>query len=150
MTLPGRIAVALAMLFGEVEAAPYCSGEEVANARAAASGLRDWEAMYDAFHRFSQCETAEVSAAFSASIAYLLTTGWSELHDLEHFAEANRGFRAFVVMHIDTSVGEAELRQILRNTAHCPGYARPICRQIEYHARAALRCASGRRNEADC
>ena len=124
---------------GEAGAAVHvCSKEESANAEAAASRVQDWEEMYDAFHRFSPCDDGAVGEGFSDSVARLLAAHWDQLHDLEHFAEANKGFRAFVLKHIDATASEKDLRRILEHTKDCPGYARPICRDIENRARAAL------------
>lgn len=132
------IALALAVLCGAGEAAQVCSKSEMASSQAGASAARDWDAMYDAYHRFSPCDEGGVAQAFTDSIAYLLASRWSELHDLEHFAEANRHFRAFVLKHIDATASEQDLRRILGHAKDCPGYARPICREIENRARAAL------------
>jgi hypothetical protein len=132
-------ALALALICGEIRAASICSREESANAEAAASKARDWEAMYDAFHRFSPCDDGGVGEGFSDSVAYLLASRWEDLHDLEHFAEANRSFRGFVLKHIDATASDKDLRRILAHTSECPGHVRPICREIEARARAALR-----------
>lgn len=134
------VALALAVMLGQAQAAPSCSREEMANAEAAAAAAaaHDWEAMYDTFHRFSLCDHGAVSEKFSGSVVHLLASRWDELYDLEHFAEANRSFRAFVLNHIDATASEKELRRILAYTKECPGYARPICREIENRARAAL------------
>ena len=120
-------------------AANICSKEEMASSQAGAAAARDWDAMYDAFHRFSPCDEGGVAQAFSDSIAFLLSRRWSDLHDLEHFAEANRAFRAFVLKHIDATVDAKDLRRIQGYAKDCPGYARPICREIESRSRAALR-----------
>ena len=138
MTRRAGIALALAMLCGEGHAAQVCSMEEMASSQAGAAAARDWDAMYDAFHRFSPCDGGGVAQAFSDSIGYLLARRWDDLYDLEHFAEANRAFRAFVMRHIDATVDEKDLRQILAHAKGCPGYARPVCREIENRARAAL------------
>jgi hypothetical protein len=138
MTRRAGIALALAMLCGEGQAAQVCSMEEMASSQAGAAAARDWDAMYDAFHRFSPCDERGVAQAFSDSIGYLLSRRWSDLHDLEHFAEANRAFRAFVLKHIDATVDEKDLHRIHAYAKDCPGYARPICREIENRARAAL------------
>ena len=119
-------------------AAHVCSKEEMANAEGAVAAVRDWEDMYDTFHRFSPCDHGAVSNAFSGSVASLLASRWGDLHDLEHFAEANKAFRAFVLRHIDATASENDLSRILEYTKDCPGYARPICRDIENRARAAL------------
>jgi hypothetical protein len=138
MTSRAGVALALAMLCTEAVAAQICSKEEMANAAAAAAAPRDWDAMYDTFHRFSPCDHDAVSEKFSASVAYLLASRWDELHELEYFAEANRSFRAFVLSHIDATASERDLRRILGHTKGCLAYARPICREIENRARAAL------------
>ena len=130
------------MLFGEVDAAPpgaSCSKEETINAEAAASDARDWDALYDAFHRFSHCEDRAVAAGFTHSVVWMLASRWDDLHDLEHLAEANRRFRAFVLRHIDATADEVDLRRIIARTTKCPGHARPLCREIDRRARAALR-----------
>ena len=126
------------MLCAAAQAATTCSKEEAANAERAASTVRDWEAMYDAFHRFSPCDDGGVGEGFSDSVVRLLASRWDELHDLEHFAEANRHFRAFVLKHVDATASEKDLQRILGHTKDCPGHARPICRDIENRARAAL------------
>ena len=131
-------ALALAMVVGQAEAAG-CSREESMNAEKAASAARhSWDEMYDAFHRFSLCDDGGIAEGFSDSVANLLASHWDDLHDLEHLAEANKGFRAFVLKHIDATASEKDLRRILEHTKDCPGYARPICRDIENRARAAL------------
>ena len=131
-------ALALAMVFGQAEAAG-CSREESMNGEKAASAARhSWDEMYDAFHRFSLCDDGGIAEGFSDSVANLLASHWDDLHDLEHLAEANKAFRAFVLKHIDATASEKDLRRILEHTKNCPGYARPICRDIENRARAAL------------
>ena len=138
-----RAVFVLAMVCGSVQAAsPACSAEEANNGRVAAIEARDWEAVYDVFHRFGHCTAVPVSEAFSQSIGRLLASRWSELHDLEHFAEANRGFREFVVEHIDVTISTADLRRIVDHVETCPGYARPICREIAARSRHALRVRS--------
>jgi len=126
------------MVCADASAAQVCSKEEMASSQAGAAAARDWDAMYDAFHRFSPCDEGGVAQAFTDSVAYLLSRHWDKLYDLEHFAEANRAFRAFVLKHIDATASEKDLRRILEHTKDCPGYARPICREIENRARAAL------------
>lgn len=133
------LALVSAVFCAQVQAAHVCSKEESANAeKAAAAARHGWEEMYDAFHRFSPCDDGGVGEGFSDSVAYLLASRWEELHDLEHFAEANKAFRAFVLKHIDATASEKDLRRILEHTKDCLGYARPICRDIENRARAAL------------
>ena len=138
MTRRAGIALALAMLCGQARAAQVCSMEEMASSQAGAAAARDWDAMYDAYHRFSPCDRGGVAQAFTDSIGYLLSRRWDSLYDLEHFAEANPTFRAFVLRHIDTTMDEKDLRRIHAYAKECPGYARPICREIESRARAAL------------
>src|SRR5437868_7121507 len=112
MTLRWRAALALAMICGSVQGASVCSPEEVVNARVAASAARDWETLYDVFHRFGHCTAVPVSEAFSQSIGRLLAARWEELYELEHFAEANRSFREFVVEHIDVTISAPDLGRI--------------------------------------
>ena len=143
MTFRWRAAFVLAMLCGSAQAAsPTCSAEEASNARVAVSAAHDWETLYDLFNRFGHCTAVPVSEAFSQSIGHMLASRWSELHDLEHFAEANRGFREFVVEHIDVTISAADLRRIVDHVETCPGYARPICREIAARSRYALRVRS--------
>jgi hypothetical protein len=138
-----RAAFVLAMFCGTAQAAsPACSAEEASNGRVAASEARDWETLYDLFHRFGHCTAVPVSEAFSQSIGRLLASRWSELYHLEHFAEANRGFREFVVEHIDVTISASDLRRIVDHVESCPGYARPICREIASRSRYALRLRS--------
>lgn len=142
MLTAGRLAFALALLVGEFEAAAQgtsCSKEEAMNAAAAASDARSWDELYDKFHRFGHCEDRRVAAGFAHSVVWLLASRWQDLHDLEHLAEANRSFRAFVMRHIDATADEPDLRRIVTRAQRCPGHARPICREIEGRARAALR-----------
>jgi len=49
-------------------------------------------------------------------VAYLLASRWDDLHELEHFAEANKAFRVFVLKHIDATASEKDLRRILEHT----------------------------------
>ncbi len=141
MLTPSRVAFALAMLLGEVDAADItsCSREETRNAESAAAHVRNWDAMYDAFHRFGHCDDRAVAAGFTKSVVWMLASRWQDLHDLEHFAEANRRFRGFVLQHIDATADERDLRRILARAKDCPGHARPICREIEGRVRAALK-----------
>ena len=136
------VALALTLLLTPCEGAAEgtsCSKEETTNAEAAASNARDWDALYDTFHRFGHCDDRRVAAGFAHSVVWLLVSRWQDLHDLEHLAEANRSFRAFVMRHIDATADEPDLRRIVTRAQTCPGHARPICREIAGRARAALR-----------
>ena len=148
MTFRWRAAFVLAMLCGSAQAAVVCSAEEAGNARVAASEARDWETVYDLFNRFGHCTAASVAEAFSLSIGRLLASRWDELHDLEHFAEANRGFREFVVEHIDVTISTSDLQRIVDHVETCLEYARPICREISARSRYALRLRTSGTKEA--
>jgi hypothetical protein len=102
-------------------------------------GREELEALHDAFHRFAHCGDGAIAEGFSDSVVRLLASRWQDLHELEHLAESDRPFRAFVLRHIDATADEADLRRIIATASKCPGHARPICREIESHARAALK-----------
>ncbi|HEV7817019.1 MAG TPA: hypothetical protein VGP06_18215, partial [Janthinobacterium sp.] len=70
-----------------------CTREEAIQAETEASSLKDWDAVYRSFKRFSHCDDAAIGEGYSDVVGRLLTTDWAHFHAVE------RSFSFFLPMH---------------------------------------------------
>ena len=76
---------------------------------------------------------------YTEVVVVALARRWSELGELQRFANRDPAFRRFVYHHIDASADEGDLRKVANNArTMCPPNARPLCDEIATRADAAI------------
>jgi hypothetical protein len=114
-----------------------CSEHDAMEAEDTVTNLRNWEDVYRSFKQFGHCDNGTIADGYSASVVRLLSDHWDQLGDLNKLS-SDRKFLAFVIKHIDATVDEHELRNVIINSEkNCPKSAKMLCSLIEKAAKKA-------------
>ena len=96
-----------------------------------AGSLKDWDQIYRAYRRFSQCDDGAIAEGDSDSVTKLLADDWKDFNRLLRLTNRSRGFRGFVVKHIDETVPADRLAKIAKNArSGCSAAGRNLCLSI--------------------
>ena len=100
---------------------------------------KSWTALYHLFKEFGQCDDGAIGEGFSEDVAQLLLKQWTHLDVLNDLMRSDSSFRKFVLLHIDSTLDEGELKGIVNNAkARCPAWGAHFCRSVEIKARHSL------------
>jgi hypothetical protein len=114
-----------------------CSDHDARKAEETAASLSTWSDVYVAFKRYGHCDDGTMWEGYSESVVHLLSDHWDQLGDLNKLS-SDRKFLAFVIKHIDATVDEHELRNVIINSEkNCPKSAKMLCSLIEKAAKKA-------------
>jgi len=106
----------------------------------ASYGLKNWTEIYKSFKRFGHCDDGHIAEGYSDSIVRTLASRWNQTRRLNKLASSDSKFHAFVLRHIDATTDDRDLKKVMADAKeHCPSKAETLCREIEKHARDALR-----------
>lgn len=112
--------------------AKNCSREEAIEAETEAFTLPDWDSVYMAFGRFAHCDDGAISEGYSEAVGRLLAKDWNHFGKLYALVHGNKKFEQFVIRHIDETVPDDYLNQIIENVRQrCPKKSRQLCHLIE-------------------
>jgi hypothetical protein len=115
-----------------------CLERQATRADAAADGLTSWRQAYSFFRRYRDCDDGAIAEGFSDGVAELLANHWTQIRDLDRLSRAHPSFRAFVLKHINGTIGSDQVETILANaTRRCPRSARELCHRVAAAARTA-------------
>jgi hypothetical protein len=108
-----------------------CGRKDAILAEQEASSLRSWTEVYKSYRHFRQCDDGAIGEGYSDSIARLVSEKWSSADQLDRLASHDRGFRSFVLHHIDELMSPSQAETIRNNAeTHCPSRAGKLCKQI--------------------
>lgn len=108
-----------------------CTQAEAMQAEKEADSLKSWDQVNRAYKRFSHCDDGAIAEGYSDSVTKLLADDWKSLNRLLVLANRNRGFRGFVLKHIDESVPGDRLAKIASHArSACPPGGRNLCVSI--------------------
>jgi hypothetical protein len=112
-----------------------CTKQQAMQAEADTDHLTNWNAVYQSFTRFSQCDDGAIAEGYSDAVGKLLADNWKQFPDLVKLASSDQRFQTFVVHHIDETVPADTLKKAAQNAkSRCPASAAGLCKLI---ARAA-------------
>jgi hypothetical protein len=115
-------------VFAEETSKKPCTKSEAIQAEKKVDSLRDWDRVYRAYKRFSQCDDGAIGEGYSDAIGTLLATHWGQLGRLVALTKTDKGFQQFVVKHIDETLGTDTLLRISNNArSSCPAGAQSLC-----------------------
>jgi len=113
------------------EGAKPCGRKDAILAEQEASSLRSWTEVYKSYRRFRQCDDGAIGEGYSDSIVRLLSEKWSSTDQLDRLASHDRGFRSFVLHHIDELMSPSQAETIRNNAeTRCPSRAGKFCKEI--------------------
>lgn len=114
-------------------AAPLkCTHDDAIKAETEASSLKTWGAVFSSYKRYQQCDDGAIAEGYSASVAYLLASRWTDTGTLVKLSNANPDFRRFVIKHVDETMNMDQGKSIKKNAAtSCPAKAKKLCIAIQ-------------------
>jgi len=113
------------------ENAKPCTTPDAIRAEQEASSLRSWAEVYKSYKNFARCDDGAIAEGYSDSIARLLSDNWSTADQLNRLASHDKGFKKFVLRHIDELMSPDQAEKIRDNAdAHCPSYTKRLCKLI--------------------
>jgi hypothetical protein len=117
--------------FANDAATKKCTKAEAMEAEKETDSLKDWDQVYRSYKRFSQCDDGAIAEGYSESITKLLADDWESSNRLLALTNRSRGFRGFVLKHIDETVPADRLAKIATNVrSHCAARGRDLCLSI--------------------
>ncbi len=117
--------------FADHAAIKKCTQAEATQAEKEADSLKDWDQVYRAYKRFSHCDDGAIAEGYSDSVTKLLADDWKSFNRLLVLTNRNRGFRSFVLKHVDESAPGDSLAKIANNArSECPAGGRNLCLSI--------------------
>lgn len=121
----------MASAFADDAPTNKCTKAEAMQAEKEADSLKSWDQVYRAYKRFSHCDDGAIAEGYSDSVTKLLADDWKSFNRLLALSNRSRGFRNFVLKHIDESVPGDRLAKIANNArSECPAGGRNLCLSI--------------------
>lgn len=115
-----------------------CTEAEADKALDQADQLKDWDAVYRSFNRFSRCDDGAVAEGYSDTVGRLLAHDWKDFSALSKLVAADKRFASFVLGHIDETLPSDELQTIETNAKQkCPAGESVLCKKIHDKAHSA-------------
>jgi len=108
-----------------------CTKSEAIQADHEIDSLKDWNSVYRAYRKFSQCDDGSIAEGYSDAVGRLLAEDWRNFNRLIALTRADKGFQRFVLRHIDETLPADTLSKISSNARiKCPAGAQSLCRLI--------------------
>ena len=123
----------LMMACGTVSAQfPQCTKDMAMKAEAEASTLADWNAIYQSFLKYRNCDDAAIAEGYSESISRMLAERWLDVQRLKAITSKDALFEKFVVRHIDETIPMDRLQKIAKYSRDsCPAGEASFCARLE-------------------
>jgi hypothetical protein len=100
---------------------------------------KNWNGLYRLFKKFGQCNDGEISDGISYYVGQLFLKQWAQLDGLNRLSRADKPFGKFVLHHVDSTLGDGDLRAILDlSRLHCPTGESELCRSVTIRADSSL------------
>jgi hypothetical protein len=104
-----------------------------------ADTLRSWDALFNSYKSYSQCDDGAIGEGYSESVARILADHWSTLPRFSELASEKPAFRRFVIKHVDATLNKVDLETIKKNAAdHCTPKLRDTCKDLTDQADRVL------------
>jgi len=109
-----------------------CPQDQAMKAMSEASNLKTWDEVFKSYRKYKHCDDGAIAEGYSASVAYLLASRWTDIETLVRLSNANPYFRRFVINHIDETMNMDQGKSIKKNAAtKCPSKAKHLCVAIQ-------------------
>lgn len=130
LLIAGMSVLSLTRMLAETTKKP-CTRQEAIKAADNTDHLDNWNAVYQSFKRFSQCDDGGIAEGYSDDVGKLLADHWDQFPALVKLATNDRAFQIFVVRHIDETIPADTLKKVVKNAkTRCPVNATGLCQLI--------------------
>jgi len=121
-------------------ATKVCSKEEAFKAENDIDNLKDWDSVYRSYRNFAHCDDGAIWEGYSDAVGNLLASDWKSLYKLNKLCSADKGFKSFVLKHLDILIPANIWEVIISNaTNKCPNGMRGLCKAILKRNDAVIR-----------
>jgi hypothetical protein len=108
-----------------------CTKSEARQAEKDVDSLSNWDGVYRAYTKFSQCDDGAIAEGYSDAVGKLLADDWANFKRFLTLSKTDRGFSRFVVRHIDATLPKEILERISTNVqSACPAGEENVCRVL--------------------
>jgi hypothetical protein len=112
-----------------------CSPSAAQRADAAVERLHSWDALYEWYGTYRQCDDGGTAEGISEAVARNLVDRWETLPRLAQLGKQSPEFRRFVLKHVDESLDDNDLKKIRTGAAKkCPTGLRVLCENLRKQA----------------
>jgi hypothetical protein len=113
-------AYTLSCLAAQAQQKP-CSHAENLQAEDEAATLRTWDGLYKSYRLYARRNNVDAEEGYSESVARILVDHWQTLSRLSQLARKDKGFRDFVLGHVDATLDMGDVGKIRTNAIQrCP------------------------------
>jgi hypothetical protein len=114
--------------------AKECTKEQAIKAAVAADHLKTWDAVYQWFYKFKQCDdhNGEHAESLDDAVAKLFANDWKHFPRFAELSKKDTRFRIFVLSYIGATADPDDLEAVSKNAQqHCLPNAKTLCKAIE-------------------
>ncbi len=109
-----------------------CSATEAKRADSQVNGLRSWDALFEWYRAYHQCDDGGIAEGISEVVARNLVDRWETLPQFAQLAAKTPAFGHFVIRHVDETLDSNDLKKIHANAANrCPTKLRGFCDDLK-------------------
>ncbi len=120
--------------------APPCDETHFQQALLALGRVDGWEALYQFYKRYPNCGDGYLGQGFTTAICGLFAEHWDDANVALERMHRDKGFKAFLIGHIDASAIPETLHRIDLNVrSACPQEYRSECSAIEEEVTKGLK-----------
>jgi hypothetical protein len=114
-----------------------CTKEAAKEADLEIDKLHSWADLYRWYRSYHQCDDGVMAEGFSEAVARQFVDHWETTPDLSHMAKRDPGFRQFVILHVNQTFDDKDLKKISENSAkRCPSGLNLLCRDLRKQGEA--------------
>jgi hypothetical protein len=109
-----------------------CPQKNAAREMSEASTLKTWSEVFNSYKKYKQCDDGAIAEGYSASIASLLASHWTDVDQLIKLTNADQNFRQFVIKHVDETMSPDQGKSIKDSASNnCPANGKRLCVAIQ-------------------
>lgn len=133
----------LFLLLGTFSAAIYagpivCTQDRQIQAEEFAGASHDWDSLHTFYKQFVACDDGGTAEGVSETVMNLLSQEWQTTSRLIQLVSKDRGFKKFVLNHIDATGNLSDIVRLKSNARkQCPKEGGDFCRLIIDRAKTA-------------
>lgn len=120
--------------------AQECTVKKEMAAEQAANTAYSWDSLYQAYKKFSNCDSGGAAEIFDDKAMKLLAWRWKTAARLFDLCEQDKGFKQFVLNHISATGDPKDIYKLKKNAIfHCPTKNKELCEMIIKRADIAIK-----------
>jgi hypothetical protein len=102
--------------------------------------LRNWDALYNSYKEFKDCDDGAIGEGYGESVARILADYWNTLPRFTQLAAKHGAFREFLIKHLDATLNMDDVVKIKHEAqTQCPFGLQKTCNDRVKQADAALK-----------